>query len=185
MTPAAELEDARTAYHYLASLPEVDATRVGLCAMSFGAVIASLLLGEGVESKAVMLWAPVAHPDALTHVRVTSAAGDQLETIGVADLEAWAVGRAFIEEVVKLKPLEAISTYHGPVSIVHGTNDISVPPQESLCYEEALSGEGRTVERKLIDGANHTFDTMAWEREVIDHTSDWFCSSLLENEPVS
>ena len=178
MTPCGEVDDAHKAVAYLRNRPEVDPRRIGIVAMSFGAAIASVALGDDPAIKAIVFWCPVAHPAALTEARVSALIKRQLRTNGWADMEGWAVGQAFVNEAVTLKPLESLARTEAPVLLIHGSADVDVPPTESRSYARVLRRAGCTVKTRIIKDAAHTFDSIAFETRLFRRTLDWFSEYL-------
>lgn len=64
MTILTELADARAALDFLRHRPEVDANNIGLLGFSLGGCVAVLLASEKPALKTVVLWVPVAEPEA-------------------------------------------------------------------------------------------------------------------------
>jgi pimeloyl-ACP methyl ester carboxylesterase len=62
--------------------------------------------------------------------------------------------------------------FPGRILFIYGSNDPTTP----AClqhYEELTAQTERPFERHLVEGANHAFYSLAWEREVIDTTLRW------------
>ena len=62
--------------------------------------------------------------------------------------------------------------YGGPVLFIYGTNDPETPAAKagytSICREAGIKHQWHDIE-----GANHSFYSMTWEREVLDLTEAW------------
>ncbi|NLO75149.1 MAG: alpha/beta fold hydrolase [candidate division WS1 bacterium] len=62
--------------------------------------------------------------------------------------------------------------FPGHILFIYGSNDPATPA--CLEHYEYLSQQaGRPWEVHLVEGANHAFYSLAWEREVIDRTLHW------------
>ena len=65
--------------------------------------------------------------------------------------------------------------YHGPALFIYGSRDdeaIGAPEYyAAFCKEQGIDAGFHTV-----DGANHSYYSVAWEREVIDKTGEWLRS---------
>ncbi len=62
--------------------------------------------------------------------------------------------------------------FDGPLLFVYGTNDPTTP--DSIAHYERLRDEaGITADYHLVEGANHSYYSLPWEREVIDVTLEW------------
>jgi dipeptidyl aminopeptidase/acylaminoacyl peptidase len=53
-----------------------------------------------------------------------------------------------------------------------------VPVAAAYKYYEALKGRAVETRLKVIDGADHTFNSVPWEKEVLGLVSDWFIKTL-------
>lgn len=90
-------------------------------------------------------------------------------------------GRAFLNEVFWIRPLDALDKITAPTLLVHGTKDTFVPVDVSRTADQQIRGEHRLVE---IEGAQHGFavhddptyanpQTQVWQRFVIDTVCGW------------
>lgn len=179
MTLAGELKDARAALRFLRRRPGIDPARIGLLGMSMGAAVGSVLLGEDARIPAAALWSPVSHPDRVVEAKLTPEARKDLRRMGVTDHHGYAVGQAFVAEVKRHKPLKAIAKTRAAVLLIHGDRDETVPAAASDAYEAALRKTKRAVVKHVVRGADHTYNTLAWETEVVALTFEWFRLNLL------
>ena len=180
MTIAREVEDARAALKFLRAVPGVDQKRVGILGMSMGGMVSAYILGSDKNIRTAVLWAPVGNPRRLVGGRLNEQTLTQLATMGVADMDGWAVGQAFVDEMLGLDPLQPITRVKGPVLILHGDNDEAVPLNETKAYVEALKRAGKKVQYHIVHGADHTFNSLPWETETLAMTFDWFRTMLLQ-----
>ncbi|MFH0908794.1 MAG: alpha/beta fold hydrolase [bacterium] len=178
MTIGREIEDAREALKFLRARPEVDTKRIGILGMSMGGMVSAYVLGSDKQIRTSVLWAPVGNPRRLVAGRLNERTLTQLATMGIADVDGWAVGQAFVDEMLGLDPLKAVIRVKGPVLIIHGDNDESVPANETKAYVDALKRAGKKVQYHLVHGADHTFNSLAWETETLAMTFDWFRTML-------
>ena len=174
MTISGELKDARAAMEYIRSRPGIDQSRIGVLGMSFGGAVAAMLLGSDPGICAAALWAPVGHPEAMARQRLTAAAARQLKLMGCVDYSGNAVGRCFFDDIGKHQPIRAITKTRTLVLLVHGGEDQTVPAKVSREYEIALKKARRAVVRHVVPGADHTFNSLPWELQVLALTLDWF-----------
>ncbi|SDG18770.1 hypothetical protein SAMN05216553_10683 [Lentzea fradiae] len=90
-------------------------------------------------------------------------------------------GRAFLNEVFWIRPLDVLDKITAPTLLVHGTQDTFVPVDVSRQADQQIRGEHRLVE---IEGAQHGFavhddpeyadpQSQAWQRFVIETVCDW------------
>lgn len=178
MTVMGEVEDARNAVDFLCLQPGVDRNRIGLIGLSLGAVSASYVAGRDHRISTLGLWAPAADlMEEAEHIR-TQKEIKLIRRLKAVDYYGLLLGREFVDEIPKIDPVKAVRKYRGPAIIIHGTNDESVPLNHSERYYEALKNKRYPVERHLIEGANHVFESYVWEREVINRTLRFFAKNL-------
>ena len=66
--------------------------------------------------------------------------------------------------------------FRGEILYIYGSNDPTTP--DCLAHYERLSGEaGRAFPHYIVEGANHSFYSLGWEREVLDHSLEWLDES--------
>jgi pimeloyl-ACP methyl ester carboxylesterase len=177
MTIGGEIEDALVALEALRSEPTVQRDRVGLLGLSLGGLVASCAAGRAGDVRALALWSAVADLEEIARSRwalpvdTHSIPPDFVREIGPHE-----VGAGFARDSVRIKPLHEIAGHPGPVLVVHGTNDQSVPLGDAHRYMDAIPSANATL--RVIEGADHTFSTVALEHEVIGLTRDWLIEHL-------
>lgn len=157
MTIARELEDARAIYDYVAALPYV--SRIALLGHSQGGAVASMFAGmlarEGKSPSALVLLAPG------SVIKEACQAGrffgnefdpknppEYIKCFGMFKL-----GREYLLTTQSLEIYETAAAYRGPVCILHGDNDDTVP---LWCSEKYLAIYA-SPQFHLIPGENHRF----------------------------
>ncbi len=176
MTVEGEVSDAIVALNYLSNSDFVDKERIGILGLSMGGAVASLTSGRNDLVKSCVLWAAVCHfniffnrsPEEMQKIRDY---GDFI------DLGGNPVGKKFLAEIINIKPLEEIKKRKIPVLIIHGSGDLLVPIQHAYDYYNGLK-DTHKVELEIIEGADHTFNSIEWEKKVIEKTVDWFKNTL-------
>lgn len=148
MTALREVEDAVAAAAYLRRQPGLDPERVMLLGFSMGGMVAALAAGT-VRPHRLALWAP-----ALPELWLPMLRGGFLPPV-VSDYGGWPLGRAFLQEVVRLRPLEAAAAWGGEARVFHGDADQTCPPEWGVRYAAALR-----CEAVGLPGAGHTFDSL-------------------------
>jgi dipeptidyl aminopeptidase/acylaminoacyl peptidase len=176
MTIQGEIADARQAINYLEGRPEVNPDRIGLLGLSLGGVVAACLAGQDRRVKALALWAtPDLRQFASSNAPSSGVNWDSLREKGWMDWGGNRVGRGFFEGTRALDPFASLEEHEGPVLVVHGTRDATVPIASGKRYATALQDR---VEAHWIEGADHTFSKYEWESEVIGLTTEWFLKQL-------
>jgi len=137
MTVAREIEDALGALHFLASRREVDPGRLGLLGLSMGGCVSACVAGRSRQVKALVLWAAAAHPKRALEAHFPGFALPETEFV---DYGANPVGRAFLEDLRTVEPLEEVEKFRGPALIVHGDQDLAVPVSDAEDFRQALGG---------------------------------------------
>lgn len=153
-SPRDHLDDALAAFDILVDSDEVDAGRVGVCAASYGAYIAALLISSRpVDS--LLLRAPALYSDRCLD-RKDGAGKSSLETPG--DSAA----------------LRGIAAYRGPIMVVESERDEIIPRAIVEAYLE-VSARGR---HEVIPHAGHRLANQRWKAMFIDILVDWFRDTL-------
>ena len=176
-TVDSEIADALAALEFLSAEENVASERLGVIGLSLGGCIAACVAGRSPRVKTVTLWSAVGLMDEV-FTQMTDDLGDraaELSTLGAIDMGGNLVGLPMIQTAQAARPVQEIASFDGPVLIVHGTADDVVPPKHAEAYHAAVKGEKRLV---WIEGANHTFDSYLWEKQLIETTRDWLLAHL-------
>jgi len=175
MTIEGEIADAAAALGFLAAQPEIDPKRLGVLGLSLGGCVSACLAGRDPRVKALVLWSA---PAKLLEI-MTKGAADPSRSISPTpqgyDIGGLIVGQGFVQDVLTIQPTEEIKNFSGPALVVHGTQDVDVPPENAHLYMQTLAGEKALV---LVEGADHTFSSVRWEQEVIASSTNWFLKHL-------
>jgi uncharacterized protein len=174
MTVTGELKDARAALAFLRKQKGIDPARIGVVGLSMGGAVAAEILGEDRAIRAAALWSPVASLEKLIRNHMPPTGRRQLAQMGVVDDHGNAVGKMFFDDSVRHRPVKAIARTKAAILLVHGSNDGTVPVEASGEYERALRKARRAVVRHVIEAADHTYNSLEWETQVIALTLGWF-----------
>jgi uncharacterized protein len=172
ITFEADMADACGALDLLAAQPDVDAGRLGVLGMSWGAAIAACLAGRDRRIGSTALWAGTAE------VHAWNPPMREVEGRPVFEIFCNLVGKQFYDSLRGVYPLELIKAARGPVLIAHGTADQDVPVENALRLRDALAAANIAHELMLIEGADHVFMRHEWERELIERSVAWFRQTL-------
>ena len=195
MTLTRELEDALAAVAVLEGRSDViDRARLGVLGLSMGGLMAALTAGT-VAVKSLALWAPASpavmlgwfsgerrNPASIADAFAASFAGEQFPPgmgfdapSGHMDFGGNPVSEEFFIDALNHDSLKAVKNHAGPALIVHGTADPTVPFAVGQQYAAALEGRATL---HAIDGAGHTFETIAHHNEALRVTLEFFQRSL-------
>lgn len=183
-TMESELADARAALAWLFAGSEMDADRVGILGVSLGGVVAARLLAENESLRGACFWAAVSRPDLQFQVRSSPALEAALEAKGYAEVDGFAVGKQFLDQLRGMDPMRCASATRGrSILLLHGEKDASVPLASVWDYEKAYQAAGNRVTVHVVPGADHRYTRLAWQDEVLGVTADWFQSALIDPPP--
>ena len=172
VTLQSEIADAKSAVEFLRRQKGIDPRRVGLCGMSMGGAVAASV-APWSKAGALVLWSALAHPKQLR--RLAERTTRPLPN-GGREYNAHEISARFLETVEKVQPLEAIRRFKAPTLIIHPEKDEHLPLHHAEDF--FLASGAKVKEKVIIPGADHTYSSIAWEREVIALTSGWFSKYL-------
>jgi len=173
-TLESEITDAEDAVNFTRCEGGIDPGRVGLLGLSLGGAVASLI-AERVHARSLVLWAAPAH---LPHLRSLADryARPLPDSTDTREYGGHRVSRRFLEAVDHYDPLAAIAGFLEPTLIVHPERDEYLPLSNPEDYYRA---SGASVKETIIvPDADHTFTSVASERQVIDRSVRWFRTNL-------
>ena len=178
MTIGGEISDAIKSIDVLTALPGVDVERIGILGLSMGGCVAACVSGQDSRVKSTVLWAPLSDdpPDRREEILARSKHTPTPEEI--AQSNANVVGKAFYAELPNISPSNTIQQFTGPLLVIHGSGDQAVPVSHGKRYYELMQGRDALTELKVIDEADHTFNTVGWEQAVIAKSVAWFQRTL-------
>jgi hypothetical protein len=177
ITLTQQVEEAIKAIDFAEAHSSIDSNRIILLGHSMGGAIASTAVALDRRISRLVLWAPVARP----HEDIVGIVGDALYKHclqnGVAEYQGFELGKEFFQSLSQVSPLENVKEYSGDVLIAHGSNDQDTPLYNAYHYESALNmRQSGRCKIEVIEGADHTFESPTWEKEVIAVTLDWLKS---------
>ncbi|MFD1675490.1 alpha/beta hydrolase family protein [Alicyclobacillus fodiniaquatilis] len=173
MTASGEIRDAKAILAMVKADARIQTDGVSLLGLSMGGFVAGITAGDLPDDvHRLVLLASAGNFREIVQFRMqqTELAPDQLYFDESGNL----VGRQLYEDVLGIDGFARAKPFQGDVLLIHGTNDEAVPYQVSLKYRDEVYGERATVH--LIEGADHTFNSHAWESEVIARVVDFMTS---------
>jgi dipeptidyl aminopeptidase/acylaminoacyl peptidase len=173
-TLAGEIADALDAVKFFRRQKGIDRARLGLCGLSLGGCVAACI-AERVEAKAVVTWSAVARPVVLQEI-MRSVLQPLAGSHHLVEYDAREVSLRFISNAPRYKPANLLAAFRGPTLIIHPGEDEHVP---LIHAEDLYQAAGAKIKQKVIvPGADHTYTSLVWEREVIRRTVAWFRAHL-------
>lgn len=177
MTFSSEVREAEAILDYALSLPVTDRQRVGAIGLSLGGGVTAALAGRRPEElRSVVLWAP-AETGAVVRLfqQQMETGGHYRDERGCYDMGGLWVNGFFLEDMMKWDLLALAGKFPGPVLILHGSADETVPVETADKYHRAFPGDPELV---IIEGADHTFNRHDWEAQVLEKTEEFFKNTL-------
>ncbi len=177
MTVSDEVADAARAFDFLSRKTFVDPDRMAFLGLSLGGAVAACATAFRPQVKALALWAPLAQINRLFTLP-TGLSRAQLRDWtkrGKTDYHGNELGINWLKGLDYHDALESAARFKGRVLIVHGGRDRAVPLSQSHLY---LKNLGRRARLHVVRGADHTFNKVEWETEVIRKTVHWLKKTL-------
>ncbi len=152
---------------------EMGFRRLAVLGISMGAATAILTAAEGLPADVLVLWSTV--PD--FRKLFESRSGGKLETMQseTYEYDGWLVHRDFILEAVRYDIAGSLKKLDMPKLIVQGTADDPLFV-EGFKHFQTLGLSN--ADFLLIEGAGHTYQTVAHRQEVISKTLEWLQEQL-------
>ena len=178
MTIGGEVSDAIKSIDVLSAMQGVDPERIGILGLSMGGCVAAFVSGQDDRVKSTVMWAPLSDdpPDRKQEILERSKHIPTPEEI--AQLNPNIVGKAFYEELPNISPSKTLQQFTGPLLVIHGSGDETVPVSHGKRYYELMCERDALTELQIIDKADHTFNTVGWEQAVIAKSVAWFQRTL-------
>ncbi|MGH9404482.1 MAG: alpha/beta hydrolase [Terriglobia bacterium] len=177
---ATEISDGLCAVDFFRRQRGVDRGCIGLVGLSLGGAVAATI-AQRVKAQALVLWSPVAHLGELRSAMAQAAAlqcdsSHAAAPPGCVEYNAHAVSTNFFDLDGGDDPLSEIALFRQPTLVIHPEHDETVPVAAADDYIKASGA--RVKEKIIIPGADHTFSSLAWERDLIERTTTWFEARL-------
>ncbi|MBM7619161.1 pimeloyl-ACP methyl ester carboxylesterase [Bacillus tianshenii] len=164
MTVLSEVSEAKAILESVQSHPSVDKNNIIVLGFSMGGLVASLLAGDhSAEIKKLILLAPAGTLPEIIEKQMGFATF--IEELNAYDLGGNLLGKEFVTELKSLEVWEKAARYTNDVLLIHGTNDQAVHVKVSSLYQQNCYPNATL---KHIEGADHTFNSYKWEKEVIE-----------------
>lgn len=150
-------------FHRNAKLLQVDRDRIITAGYSAGAHLA--LLAGMVDKKAKL--GPTSDVAAIINCYGAADLSEQLTRPEAEGARAWLpAGTGGVEMSRVVSPINYVRKGLPPVKSIHGTEDPTVPYEQSVRLTRSLRRVGVTAELLSIPGAKHGFEEAVWHNEV-------------------
>ena len=178
MTIGGEVSDAIKSIDVLTAMPGVDPERIGILGLSMGGCVAACVSGRDARVKSTVMWAPLSDDPPDRKNEILERVKNPPTPAEIALLNPNIVGKAFYEELPNISPSATIQAFTGALLVIHGSGDDVVPVAHGKRYYERMREREAPTELKVIEGADHTFNTVGWEQAVIAKSVAWFQQTL-------
>ena len=170
MTFLSEVSDALAILDYAQTLDFADPKRIYVIGISMGGAVASVVAAHRPRMVArLCLWAGAGDLYNVLKTFVIGGVGHfNFASNGTVDIAGNVAGKALFDEIEHMDIFEDSRGYPHPVAIIHGDNDDIVPIDNAYRYREIY---GPNALLHVLKGANHTFDSLEWETEVLRITA--------------
>ena len=179
ITISSQVCDAAAAIKFFGRQKRINPKRLALVGFSLGGAIAAQLVArEPSRVQSLVLLSPVAEGGGILDELATPEAVASLAQTGITDYFGNLVGVQFIRQFADMKPVRDLARWRGPVLLLHGDKDETVPVEHSEMYERALRAPKRIFKKIILPGADHTFTRHVWEQRILNETVDWIGDTL-------
>jgi alpha/beta superfamily hydrolase len=169
MSPLTELRDALEIVSLVREKSWFNG-KLALIGYSMGGMVASLLAGREREFDAVLLWSPVIMNGEFFSREEYSFSRDEK----YKDILGLKLGPGFQRDGLSVDASAELENYHGPLMIIHGSEDESVPYEPVMRYARE-----RGIEFHTVKGANHKYQRLDWIEELFEVSERFLCDQLL------
>ncbi|MTH60012.1 alpha/beta hydrolase family protein [Paracoccus litorisediminis] len=187
-TFSGQIADAVDAFDYLQALPGVDGHRIGILGYSQGGLVGAHLAAARPETRAAVLWAPVANPMA-TYATIMgadkvaeglAATSDHAVTADLSWGGQTTLNGAFFHELPETSAAAALASYPGPLRVIAGRNETIVAPQP-YAAQQLLRYHAGAEDLVLLE-SDHDFGAGTSDAlvraELAPRTVGWFRDNL-------
>lgn len=158
MSVLTEKEDLKAVISYVKGLPFVNPDRLILMGCSQGGFVSALAAAElkSQVSRLILFYPAFCIPDDARRGQMMMASFDPDEIPDIIRCGPMQLGRTYPASVRDMDPFQEISAYHGPVLIVHGTEDHVVKLSYAQKAWESYTRKGKSAPDPAGDTASET-----------------------------
>jgi len=157
LTPQTQVADLLSVTEYVRGLDAVDSDDVTLIGTSQGGFVTGLTAAERPDlfARIVLIYPALCIPDHARRGRLGGSAYSIEDVPDEIDCGKTVLGAAFHDAVVGMDVYRELSRYHGPVLILHGTDDQTV--DHSYALRAHLNYRPGQSQLQLMRTAGHSF----------------------------
>ena len=154
MSALTEVQDLEAVIDYVQSLPYTGKELL-LMGCSQGGFVSALVASKhpGLVDQLVLFYPALCIPDDARAGKMMLAKFDPKNIPERLNCGPMKLGRCYVADVIEMDPIQEISSYHGPVLIVHGTKDNIV----KLDYSRQAQRAYPNAKLHIIEGGAHGF----------------------------
>ena len=154
MSVLTEVQDLEAVIAYVQSLPYTG-NELLLMGCSQGGFVSALVAAKhpGLVKRVVLFYPALCIPDDARAGKMRFARFDPENIPERINCGPMKLGRCYPADVIGMDPIEEISSYHGPVLIVHGTKDGIVKPYYARQAQRAYPN----AKLHIVEGGAHGF----------------------------
>ncbi len=163
-------DEVREAELILTLAKELGYKKIGVVGLSMGGGVAAMLAGRRPKDiDALCLWSAAGDLPRLFEEGATEDMKKSIEKLGITDVGGLLLSKAFIDEMRsgEVNIYGTVSNYEGPVLIVHGDADPTVPIEHAYKYKEIFGDKGELF---VVKGADHVYSNKVWTNNVLEKT---------------
>jgi len=177
------VDDLKSAFQYLEPIEQLDMSRVGLFATSYGGNVALWFCADHNKVKAIALKAPIADYASVRRVQLGDEGIAKWKKQGFIFVEGGdgmiKTNYSFYEDASSRDTYQVAKSLKTHCLIVHGDRDENVPILQSIKLIEALGGFGHL---EIMENAEHNFNQPGQLERVITVSVDFLKTYLFSNQ---
>jgi dipeptidyl aminopeptidase/acylaminoacyl peptidase len=174
VTITQQIEETKQVIDFVAEHPNVDTANITLLGHSMGGAIAASVAAIDTRIQQLILLSPVAEPLHDILGILGQERYQQCLQEGIVNYEGFEIGKDLFCSLSQVDPLAGIHKFKGNVLLIHGSEDVETPLQNAYQYQVVLERRLKShCELRIIAGADHTYNSPLWERELQQIIIQW------------
>lgn len=144
--------------------------KIGIVGLSMGGGVAAMTAGRRPKDvDASCLWSAVGDAPRIIKENTTEDMERSMEELGVVDVGGLLLSKAFTDEMDSgmIDIYKTVSNYSGPILIVHGDADTTVPIENAYKYKDIFGNRGELF---VVKGSDHVYSNKIWVNDVLEKT---------------